>query len=72
MESVRFNRSIMPENSVGDPTLIIFSDASEKAFEKASEKAFGAYARWQMIDGSFESRLIMAKSRIAPLKKITI
>ena len=65
MESVRFNRSIMPENSVGDPTLIIFSDASEKAFGAC------AYARWQMIDGSFESRLIMAKSRLAPLKKIT-
>ena len=65
MESVRFNRSIMPENSVGDPTLIIFSDASEKAFGAC------AYARWQMMDGSFESRLIMAKSRLAPLKKIT-
>jgi len=65
MESVRFNRSIMPENSVGDPTLIISSDASEKAFGAC------AYARWQMMDGSFESRLIMAKSRLAPLKKIT-
>jgi hypothetical protein len=40
----------------------------------ASEKAFGAvaYIRWRLMDGSFAVRFIMAKSRVAPVKELTM
>ena len=65
MERVRFNRSTKPEGATGKPKLIIFSDASEQAFGAC------AYIRWELENGSFESRLLLAKSRLAPLKKLT-
>jgi len=39
-----------------------------------SEKAFGvcAYIHWILQDGSHWTRLVTAKTRLAPLKKITI
>ena len=52
-----------------DPEIIelhIFSDASESAFASA------AYIRIKDVSGSFNSSLIMAKSRLAPLRAITI
>ena len=65
MENVSFYRSAKPDDAVADPTLVIFSDASEEAFGAC------AYARWRTSYG-FESRLLMAKSRLAPMKRITI
>ena len=46
--------------------LCIFSDASEEAFGAC------AYLRWQLADGSFDVRFVTAKSRVAPLKKLTV
>ena len=43
-----------------------FSDASEKAYSAA------VYARYEYLDGSFSSRLVAAKTRLAPLKAISI
>ena len=43
-----------------------FSDASEKAYSAA------VYARYEYLDGSFSSRLIASKTRLAPLKTISI
>ena len=43
-----------------------FSDASEKAYAAA------VYARYEYIDGSFSSRLVAAKTRLAPLKTISV
>ena len=39
-----------------------------------SEHAFGtcAYLRWEKYDGTFEIRFVAAKSRVAPLKKLTV
>ncbi|XP_033096565.1 uncharacterized protein LOC117100838 [Anneissia japonica] len=54
------------EKASNEVVLVIFSDASEKAFGAC------AYARWRLESGSFESRLITAKSRVAPLKKLTV
>ena len=31
-----------------------------------------AYARWELPNGKFESRLIAAKGRVAPMKKISV
>ena len=66
MEKITFHRSTKPQDAVGDPTLIIFSDASQEAFGTC------AYIRWEKEDGSYESRLIAAKSRLAPIKRITM
>ena len=63
MEKISFHRSTKPKNAVGEPTLIVFSDASEEAFGAC------AYARWKTEDNQFESRLLAAKSRIAPIKR---
>jgi hypothetical protein len=46
--------------------LCIFSDASRKAFGAC------AYVRWCVANGKYESRFIAAKSRVAPLKELTI
>ena len=64
--SISFNRSIKPANTVGNPVLIIFSDGSTEAYGAA------AYARWNLKDKSYESRLITAKNRIAPIKTMDI
>ena len=45
---------------------VFFSDASEDAFGSC------AYARWQLSSGECDVRFIAAKSRVAPLKKLTI
>ena len=66
MEKIMFARSTRPVNAVGKPVLIIFSDASEDAFGAC------AYVRWEISNGSFESTLLVAKSRLAPMKRITI
>ena len=43
-------------------------------FCDGSNEAYGtcAYARWEKTDGKFESRLIAAKTRVSPLKRMTI
>jgi hypothetical protein len=46
--------------------LCIFSDASRKAFGAC------AYVRWCVANRKYESRFIAAKSRVAPLKELTI
>ena len=60
-------RSLWPEGEVEElPILIVFSDGSISAYGVA------AYIRWKMKDGSFWSRLIMAKSKIAPKRIISV
>ena len=61
-----FRRSLTPLGAVGDPMLIIFCDGSVQAYGAV------AYARWQLQEETYESRLVMARSRIAPLKTIDI
>ena len=65
LSHLRYDRSLTPVNAVGDPILIIFSDASDIAY------GFAAYIRWQLDDGKYWCCLIMAKSRIAPLRKLS-
>ena len=67
MCKINFNRSIKPENTCDkQPILVTFSDASTQAFGAC------AYVRWEMTDGTFRSRLLLAKSRVAPLKVATV
>jgi len=46
--------------------LIIFCDASRLAFGAC------AYVRWKVQEGKYEVRFVAAKSRVAPLKELTI
>ena len=66
LNGVRFDRCLTPPNAIGQPVLCVFSDASEDAFGAC------AYARWQLSTGAFSAQFIAAKSRVAPLKKLTI
>ena len=47
-------------------SFVFFSDALEDAFGTC------AYARWQLSNGKYDVRFIAAKSRVAPLKRLTI
>ena len=66
LNSISFNRCLTPPDAVGLPVLCVFSDASEDAFGAC------AYARWQLSNGKYDVRFIAAKSRVAPLKRLTI
>lgn len=66
LNGVRFDRCLTLPNAIGQPVLCAFSDASEDAFGAC------AYARWQLSTGGFNAQFIATKSRVAPLKKLTI
>ncbi|XP_055902932.1 uncharacterized protein LOC129939084 [Eupeodes corollae] len=51
--------------SISEPSLVVFVDASEKAF------AAVAYLRFQK-DDAVEVSLVMAKAKVAPLKKLSV
>ena len=66
LNDVTIERCLTPPNAVGNPMLCIFSDASVEAFGAC------AYNRWSLGDGTFGVTFIAAKSRVAPLKQLTI
>ena len=66
LNQVQFPRCLTPRLAVGDPWLVVFCDASRLAFGAC------AYVRWQLSDGTFGVRFVAAKSRVAPLKELTI
>ena len=66
LKDVTIERCLTPPNALGNPILCIFSDASVEAFGTC------AYSRWPLGDGTFGVTFIAAKSRVAPLKQLTI
>jgi hypothetical protein len=66
LNSLCFERCLTPLNAIEQPVLCTFSDASVEAFGACS------YIRWKLADGSFGVRFIAAKSRVSPLKQLTI
>ena len=66
MENIEYPRCIKAISSVGHPTLIMFSDASERAYGAC------AYVRWQCLNGQYYCRLFTSIGKVAPLRKITI
>ena len=66
MEEVKFKRCMKPNEAVGDPTLVTFSDGSQDAYGACS------YARWECNDGKYRSSLVASKNRLSPVKKIFI
>lgn len=65
ISKLRFDRCLSPSDKEGTPLLIILSDASDVAYGAS------AYVRWQLQNGGFWSRLIMAKCRIAPQRRLS-
>ena len=65
MNQIRFTRCLKPMNTIGDPILMVFSDAFKDAY------AACAYVR-QRKNNQFESNLILSKNRLAPIKKMSI
>ena len=66
LNDIQFSRCVKPDNAIGNPSLVIFCDASEIAFGAC------VYIRWKIAGGGFSSHLVCAKNRLAPLKVITI
>ena len=66
LNHVTFERSLTPVDAIEVPTLCIFSDASNEAFGTC------AYIRWRTGSNKYDTRFIAAKSRVAPLKPLTI
>ena len=66
MNQIRFTRCFKPMDAIGEPILIVFSDASKDAYDAC------AYVRWQRKNNQFESNLILSKNRLAPIKKMSI
>ena len=66
LENLRFQRCVQTENVIGDPMLVVFSDGSKIAYGAC------AYVRWQVGMDNFESRLDIAKNRIAPIKQLSV
>ena len=66
LNHVTSERSLIPEDAPALSTLCIFSDASKKAFGAC------AYFTWRTESNEYVTRFIAAKSRVAPLKPLTI
>ena len=66
LNDVEFQRCITPIDTVGKPMLCIFSDAPEAAFGAC------VYVRWQLSNGDYQVQFVTAKSRVAPLKKLSV
>ncbi|XP_041463438.1 uncharacterized protein LOC121414350 [Lytechinus variegatus] len=66
LSEVRIARSLTPATAVNNPILCVFADASQDAFGSC------IYLRWQLEGGTYEVRFVVAKSRVAPLKKLTM
>ena len=66
LNHVTFERSLTPVDAIALPILCIFSDASNEAFGAC------AYVRWLTESNEYVTRFIAAKSRVAPLKPLTI
>ena len=66
LNKVSFHRSLTPRRVIGSAKLFIFSDASREAFGTC------AYLRWEIGEKSYDVRFVAAKSRVAPLKELSI
>ena len=66
LNDAKFELCLTPPGTNGDPSLVVFCDASRLAFGAC------AYARWKLVDGRFGRRFVAAKTRVAPLKELTI
>ena len=65
-ENVTFKRCIKPANAIGEPMLFICTDGSEDAM------CATVHIRWNCDDDKVVCQLWTAKTRVTPLKTITV
>ena len=65
VSELEYDRCLKPENALGNPTLVVFWDGSDLAY------GIAVFIRWKLISGLYGSRLMFAKNRIAPWKRIS-
>ena len=58
MSNTKFQRCLKPPNTIGDPSLVIFSDGSDSAYGAC------AYVRWALDGRGFDNNLVMSKNRL--------
>ena len=66
LKKIGFKRCLVPPETPEAPTLCVFSDASQDAFGAC------AYIRQRTKQSIYEVNFVAAKSRVAPLKQLTI
>ena len=66
LNNVQFARCLTPPNAIGNPSLVAFCDASRRAFGVC------ANTKWNLNNGEFGVRFVAAKTRVAPLKELSI
>ena len=60
LNDVKFDRCLTPPGADGNPSLVVFCDASRLAFGAC------AYARWKLVAGNFGTRFVAAKASGSP------
>ncbi|XP_064635217.1 uncharacterized protein LOC135492598 [Lineus longissimus] len=65
LKSFKVERCLTPPDAEGRPVLVIFCDAALNGFGAVG------YMHWKTSDG-YQTRFVLAKSRVAPLKPLTI
>ena len=66
MQKIVFKQCVRSGNLIGDPTLVIFREGYQKAFE------IYAYAKRRLSNGKYKIHLIATKGKIASVKKISV
>ena len=66
LPSLSFPRALTLQAVAENPILIVLCDGSQHAYGAT------AYIRWRMTDGTWRARLVIAKSKVAPLKTVDI
>lgn len=60
LNDVKFDRCLTPPGADGNPSLVVFCNASRLAFGAC------AYARWKLVAGNFGTRFVAAKASGCP------
>ena len=66
LENLQIPRCVLPDKKFENFQLHLFTDASEKAY------AATVYSRFQSSDGSISVQLLVAKTRVAPVKVVSL
>lgn len=61
LKNINFPRCLHPENTTGNPWLLMYSDSSMIAYGTV------AYIRWKLKTGGYWIRLIASKNRMWPI-----
>ena len=66
LEDISLNRCVKPSDFMGNLTLVTFCDSLQDAFGAC------VYLRWKTNNGVYKSSLVASKSRVSPIKVVSI